>query len=130
MGKWELSDDTLLRVAGLAGAFYGVHAFAAPKHFHDTYMEAGQPCSTEAWRWFGQNLMYKSALDVAITASDPSQKTMKNALKLNGLAGVASAAHMVCSAQDNTMRKEAALGSAGALLALGALCLYRGFKEE
>ena len=36
--KFELSDETLLMVAGAGNALFAAHAMAAPKHFHNTYM--------------------------------------------------------------------------------------------
>lgn len=36
--KFELSDETLLLVAGAGNVLFATHAMAAPKHFHNTYM--------------------------------------------------------------------------------------------
>ena len=36
---FEIKDETVLRVSGVASALYGVHALASPRNFHDTWNE-------------------------------------------------------------------------------------------
>lgn len=36
--KWELDDNTLLKVSGVAALAYGLSAAGAPRNFHDVFM--------------------------------------------------------------------------------------------
>ena len=37
--KFELTDEKALLVSGLGCAFFGVHALASPRSFHNLYMK-------------------------------------------------------------------------------------------
>lgn len=48
--KFELTDEKALLVSGLGCAFFGAHALASPRSFHDLYMKSVS--SGASWAWW------------------------------------------------------------------------------
>ncbi|PSC68027.1 apurinic endonuclease-redox isoform X3 [Micractinium conductrix] len=129
---FEFSDDAALLVSGVAGGLYAVHAMAAPRNFHDLHMTKPQPISGStdpSWRWMGFCLGCNSGTNFLISASD-SPKVKKDYLKYAGATWLGAAALTAYHVQEGIQKRDVGLAGVAAQAAVGALCLWRGYRED
>ncbi|PSC71838.1 sulfate adenylyltransferase isoform B [Micractinium conductrix] len=127
---FEIKDETVLRVSGVASALYGVHALASPRNFHDTWNEKDQPYNESTQRWFGMAVSCTGAQSIVLSASDANQKALKSSLKTVGTVWAGVTGMTLYNAEKGYQKRELAYAAAAGQAAMAALCLWRGFKDD
>ncbi|KAI7837660.1 hypothetical protein COHA_008522 [Chlorella ohadii] len=133
--KFELDDDTVLRLSGVATAAYSATLLVVPRTSHDIFYVAqtGSTANDEhiaTARWFGAALACDAATTLSVGLSEASQDAKRNALRANGLCWLASGGMHLYNAGAGVQKKDVAYSSAALAGVLGALCLWRGFRNN
>lgn len=128
--KWELTDETLLGVAGASCAVFAAHSLVATNNFHSVHMSKDQPYSEATWRWFGLAAAGGAAHELVLSASEPNKKALKNALVTAGAGNLACAGFTAYNLHEGIQKKETAIANLVVMTALGAACLWRGSKDR
>ncbi|KAL4420037.1 hypothetical protein ABPG77_001287 [Micractinium sp. CCAP 211/92] len=133
--SWELDDETVLRLSGIACAGYATLMLAAPRRCHDIYYElqAGALASDEhvaTARWVGQSMTGNALTALAVGLSTNSKDAKKNMLKAGGTTwAFASAMHLI-NVNSGVQKKDVGLSSAAFAALMSGLCLWRGFAKD
>ena len=92
-------------------------------------MSSLEPRSTPTTRWFGNMLVYNSALMyVASLSNDSTNK--KNMLKAGGAAWAGVAAQNIYNVRKKHQKEDRGWGNAAVAAGMAGLMLWRGFEKR
>jgi hypothetical protein len=133
--EWELNDDTVLCLSGIASGAFAVQMLAFPRRAHDVYYvrQEGQTATDEhvaTCRWFGQALTCDSLSSLSVGVSEDSKDAKKNLLKVACATWLMTGGMHAYYAHNGVMKKEVAVGNMALSAAMAGLCAWRGFKED
>lgn len=133
--SFELDDDTVLRLSGIACAGYATLMLAAPRKCHDIHYElqAGDIASDEhvaTARWVGQGMTGNALSALAVGLSKNSKDAKKNALKAGGATWAFASAMHLANVNSGVQKRDVGLGSAAFAALMSGLCLWRGFAKD
>ncbi|PSC72787.1 hypothetical protein C2E20_3864 [Micractinium conductrix] len=123
-------DDKLIIASGAAAGAIALGALAAPREWNDMHFETTTLVGEPSTRWFGLAMATNAAKTMAISASDTDRTTKKNVLKAAGAGWLGAAALTAYHVQEKVQKKDVSIGLALGEAAMGALCMWRGFKDD
>ncbi|PRW05886.1 hypothetical protein C2E21_9426 [Chlorella sorokiniana] len=124
--KFELDDDAVLRLSGVATAAYGATLLFVPRTSHDMFYVA-----QAGWKeGFGAALACDAAGALSVGFSEGSQDAKRNALRANGLGWLACGGLHLYNTGTGVQKKDVGYSSAALAGVMGALCLWRGFRNN